>query len=291
MKSPYFYCYYNSVPCKVTVDSGAESNIVSLCFVQKANIKMTKASQTARQLDKSMIRTCGEINVDLHYGDIVMHLSALVVESMDSDILAGVPFCRNNNLEFSFAKEEIYIQGKVIKYGSHSSVRSVATTSILRNTSPTVLYPGEFLEISNPAFERFGDECAIEPRHDSPHYGTWPEPEITRVIDCSVRIPNRSNNVVYLAKNQHFGQINRVVSIDDLQIDSSYDYSSINTASKIKPRKDYPFSDAIPVDPGNQLTISEKEAFIISTESMTLSLILVLKAIMIAVGPSEQRSL
>ena len=33
MKSPFFYCYYNEVPCKVTIDSGAESNIVSLSFV------------------------------------------------------------------------------------------------------------------------------------------------------------------------------------------------------------------------------------------------------------------
>ena len=42
----------------------------------------------------------------------------------------------------------------------------------------------------------------------------------------------------------------------------TYDCSSINTASKIKPGKDYPFSDAIPVDPGSQLTMAEKEAFI-----------------------------
>ena len=56
MKSPFFYCYYNEIPCKVTIDSGAESNIVSLSFVQRSCIKMNKASQTARQLDKSMIK-------------------------------------------------------------------------------------------------------------------------------------------------------------------------------------------------------------------------------------------
>ena len=103
MKSPFFYCYVNSTPGKVVIDSGAESNIVSLSFVQRANIRMVKASQTARQLDKSTIKTCGEVNIDLHFGNIAMKLTALVVESMDSDILAGVPFCRFNNVEFSFA--------------------------------------------------------------------------------------------------------------------------------------------------------------------------------------------
>ena len=214
MKSPFFYCYYNEVPCKVTIDSGAESNIVSLSFVQRSCIKMNKASQTARQLDKSMIKTCGEININLHFGNITMTLSALVVESMDSDILAGVPFCRTNQLEFSFSKEEIYLQGKTIKYGSHSSVRTVATSNILRNSNATVLYPGEFLEVSNPAFEQYGDEVAIAPRYDSPQFGSWPEPEITRVIDCCIRIPNKSDNIVYLAKHQHLGQINRVYSVD-----------------------------------------------------------------------------
>ena len=222
MKSPFFYCYVNSTPAKVVIDSGAESNIVSLSYVQRANIKMVKASQIARQLDKSAIKTCGEVNIDLQFGHIVMKLSALVVESMDSDILAGVPFCRLNGVEFSFAKEEIYIQGKTISYGSQPSVNTVATSSILRNSSPTVIYPGEYLEISSPAFEQYGGEVAIEPRQDSPQNGSWPQPEITRVIDCTVRIPNRSEDIVWLAKNQHFGQINRVFTLDgDSRLDDS----------------------------------------------------------------------
>ena len=263
MKSPFFYCYYNEVPCKVTIDSGAESNIVSLSFVQRSCIKMSKASQTARQLDKSMIKTCGEININLHFGNITMTLSALVVESMDSDILAGVPFCRTNQLEFSFSKEEIYLQGKTIKYGSHSSVRTVATSNILRNSNATVLYPGEFLEVSNPAFEQYGDEVAIAPRYDSPQFGNWPEPEITRVIDCCIRIPNKSDNIVYLAKHQHLGQINRVYSVDtSVQPTDICNSLTVKKSSKPNPSKKFPFSDAIPVDPSNQLTDFQKRAFI-----------------------------
>ena len=262
MKSPYFFCYYNSTPCKVIIDSGAESNIVSRSFVQRCNIPMNKASQTARQLDKSMIKTCGEVDINLHFGNIVMNLSALVVESMDSDILAGVPFCRSNDVEFSFSKEEIYLQGKTIRYGSHSSVKSVSTSSILRNCLPTVVYPGEYLEINNPSLEQYNGEVAIEPRSDSPQDGCWPEPEITRVIDCTVRIPNRSNDIIYLARNQHLGQINRVYSIDDnVQVNVLCDVAR-NPPSVEGKQNNLPFSDAIPVDPDNQLTISQKKAFI-----------------------------
>ena len=110
MSSPHFYCYYyKSSPCKVTIDSGAESNIVSLSFVKLNNIKMASASQHARQLDKTILNICGEINIDLSFGSLTLNLTALVVESMDSNILAGVPFRMSNRIEFSFSKQEIYI--------------------------------------------------------------------------------------------------------------------------------------------------------------------------------------
>ena len=262
MKSPYFFCYYKSTPCKVIIDSGAESNIVSRSFVQRCNILMKKASQTARQLDKSMIKTCGEVDINLHFGNIGMNLSALVVESMDSDILAGVPFCRANDVEFSFSKEEIYLQGRTIGYGSHSSVRSVSSSSILRNCLPTVLYPGEYLEINNPSLELYNGEVAIEPRSDSPQDGCWPEPEITRVIDCTVRIPNRTDDIIFLSKNQHLGQINRVYSVDDCtQVNSVSDVAK-TARSGSSSVVGLPFSDLIPVDPENQLTSSQRDAFI-----------------------------
>ena len=61
-----------------------------------------------------MAKVCGEININLCYEDMTLPLSALVVESMDTDILAGVPFCHNNNIELSFGKQEVYVRGKAV---------------------------------------------------------------------------------------------------------------------------------------------------------------------------------
>ena len=185
MKSPHFYCYYRSTPCKVTIDSGAESNIVSLAFVKINNIKMTSATQHARQLDKTMVKICGEISIDLCFGNLTLKLSALVVESMDSDILGGVPFCRNNNIEFSFAKREIYIQGKTVPYGSQPESQIRCFSTILRNTSAKIVYPGEYLEVVDSSFLQYDGEIAIEPRSDSPNCGQWPAPIVTRFCEDS----------------------------------------------------------------------------------------------------------
>ena len=152
MQSPHFYCFYQNAPCKVTIDSGAESNIVSLSFVKANNVKMRKATQHARQLDKSIVKICGEINIDLSFGNIVLPLTALVVESMDSDILAGVPFCHRNNIEFSFAKQVVYIQGKAFPYGTQlpSNVRYIST--ILCNTLINGHSSRDSLDVENCPF-------------------------------------------------------------------------------------------------------------------------------------------
>ena len=101
VKSPHFYGYYNHSPCKIIIDTGAESNIIPLSLVRSANIQMNRSMQSARQLDGSVLSTCGEVNISLRYGKVVFKLNALVVESMGNHILAGMPFCRQNGLEMS----------------------------------------------------------------------------------------------------------------------------------------------------------------------------------------------
>ena len=66
---------------------------------------------------------------------------------------------------------------------------------------------------------------------------------------------------VFLAKNQHFGQINRVICSSSLpSLFETPDMASyINKLSKVN--KSSPFSDAVSIDPENQLTEQQKDAF------------------------------
>ena len=74
---------------------------------------------------------------------------------MDSDILAGVPFCQSNNIEFSFAKQEIYIHGKSIKYGARPPCNINYISTILRNTSAEVPLSGDTALIeTHPPFDQ-----------------------------------------------------------------------------------------------------------------------------------------
>ena len=61
---------------------------------------------------------------------------------------------------------------------------------ILRSDNSHVILPGEYLEFSSDPLKSYEGEIAIEPHRSSPLNGSWPQPEISRVIDGSIRIPN-----------------------------------------------------------------------------------------------------
>ena len=211
--SPYFHAFYKHHPCKLLVDTGATSSLVSKTFLKAAGIAIKPTRHAARQVDHSSISIEGEIHISLSYGDLQLPIDALVVDTMDCDILVGVPFCKQNDVSIHLKQEQIMIQGITIPYGAKpSNQHSIFRTEsyVLRNDSSKVLFPGEFLEIHSDTLNGYNGEISIEPRVDSPLEGNWPIPSVSRVIQCTVRIPNISDEPIHLSKSQHIAQIRRV---------------------------------------------------------------------------------
>ena len=164
----------------------------------------------------------GEVKFSISFGELDLAVDGLVNDSLDYDILAGVPFCKNNKVDVLLSRDLICIQGKMIPYGSkpesiqHSIYRSESV--IVRNDKSRVLYPGDYVEIASEDLGPYeNEEISIEPRIDSPMQGSWPSPTISRVIQGSIRIPNHSKEPIQLNKCQHFAQIRRVTTPQYLQ--------------------------------------------------------------------------
>ena len=202
MKSPNFVCSFKGFPCKITLDTGATSNCVSLNLVKAAGMPLVHTNQGAWQLDGSQVKTCGEVDCVLEFGSEKLRLIALVIESTDADILGGIPFFRRNNIELSMKKEEIYIRNKVIKYGQGpeplGSNIYKAESFLVRSPITTVLYPGEQLDIPCPSSFNCDGEVAFEPRSDSSFAGEWPAPSFLKVDNGSVVIPNESGDLIHI---------------------------------------------------------------------------------------------
>ena len=159
-----------------------------------------------------------------------------------------------------FSKDEIYFQGKTLKYrssyGSSSSSIRFAHSQLIPNHSSTVLYPGDFVDLNCSGFIGSG-EVAVEPRMDSPVHGSWPEPEILQVVDGSVRLTNNLDLPIKLGKNQHVGNILRVVAEDDLKVDTSY----TPLIASVQPVCGSSFSEKVTIDAGKQLSREDVNKF------------------------------
>ena len=259
--SPTIYTFYRHIVCKILIDSGATSSMVSLAFVQRANLKVYPATQSARQLDKSRIGVKGECKFVVTFGKLELKVEALITDTMDCDVLAGIPFGMDNDVTVHMRSQEVSIMGVTVPYGAQSpppthDIRRLEAV-ILRNDTSRVVYPGEFVEIQSTSLSNYEGEVSIEPRVDSPLQGSWPSPTISRVIQGTVRIPNDTDEPIHLSKTKHFAQIRRVSTPTTVPAEhNTQDCLTNNTQHDIAG-----VSYSLPIVLDDQLNTTQKEAF------------------------------
>ncbi len=216
-QSPSFRVYHNQYPLLLTLDSGAETNMIKASTANYIGAPISTSTQSALQADGvTPLTILGETHITVTRDGTKMSLDALVVEELDVDVLAGTPFMCINDVAMRPAKSSISIKNSVfITYGngSHPSAHSsIRRTHILR-APPTnnTIWPGEFFEVSVPS--EFTDcDLSIEPRIESKKSQSWFEPSVTQSVGSTIRILNTSSSPHTIPRNDHFAQITPVVN-------------------------------------------------------------------------------
>ena len=107
--SPFFYAFFEHHTVKILVDSGATSSLISRSFALRVGLNIHPTDHGAKQLDKSFLKLCGEVKFEISFGDITLKVDGLINESLEYDILAGVPFCKENKVDVLMSRELISI--------------------------------------------------------------------------------------------------------------------------------------------------------------------------------------
>ena len=269
-QSPFLHAFYLHHPLRLTVDTGAETNMMRASLAKYIGAKVTKSSQSAMQADgRTPLSVVGETRLSLTRHGRSLTLEALVVEDLDVDILAGTPFMASNDIAVRPAKHEIIIAGSdVASYGysnnpqAHHAVRAC---HLLRAPNVnTTAWPGEFLEVDAPPDLLKDSTLAVEPRIDSVSSShlkpthTWPHPNIIQAVGGKLRLVNDTEDPLLIRKNNHFCQARLTV------LDHSQESSMIRTSSsppKITAPDLLP-TESVRVDPDGLLSASEKASFI-----------------------------
>ncbi|CAC5413942.1 unnamed protein product [Mytilus coruscus] len=98
-QSPYFKAFYKHFPLELTLDTGAEVSMIKASSADYIGVTIKKSNHSALQADGvTPLNTVGECHFTLSRDGIELQLEALVVNDLDVDILAGIPFMSSNDI-------------------------------------------------------------------------------------------------------------------------------------------------------------------------------------------------
>ena len=183
------------------------------------------------------------------------------MNELDVDIFAGIPFMSTNDISVRPAKQQILIVDTNIVHcgtspsGSPNRVRRTQAY-ILKPEATSVIWPGIYLELALPSDLQPECTLAIESRTDNVKFlNNWPPPRIIEAVNGKVRIPNNTDEPLFLRKNEHFCQ---VCLTTKLSCDSTD--SDIQLPKPPSPTTEF-HSDTISVDPDKILLESYQTKF------------------------------
>ena len=138
------------------------------------NAEIHKSTQSAHQADgSSPLSVVGETSLKFTRDGHEFLFEGLVVETLDVDVLAGIPFMEVNDITIRPAKHQIilrdnttYVYGSLANPSKHHTVRR---THVLRAPSGiTTVWPGEFIEVDlQHRIPPIDSVFALEPRPDT----------------------------------------------------------------------------------------------------------------------------
>ena len=210
--SPWFNVFHNHQSLKITVDSGAQINMIRDSVARSLNAKICKSSQQAFQADGSTpIDVIGEVDISFTRDNLPFRLNALICRNIDDDIIGGIPFMKNNNIIIDAANDEIIFKNRsrFCYSGSPDTKGLVRRTQahILRSGSDKrTVFPGEFIELDLPIdLHNEKHPIAVEPRPDHTNM-EWPSPRFLLPVNGKVRIVNETQEALRIPKKHHLCQ-------------------------------------------------------------------------------------
>ncbi|KAK3108270.1 hypothetical protein FSP39_004608 [Pinctada imbricata] len=165
-------------------------------FTEYIGAPISRTRQNALQADGvTPLDSIGEVHITLCRDKRVLHLDALVVNDLDIDVLAGMPFMKRNDVGIRPSKNQVTIgDSLVIQYLSDNSPSKVhhvrrAHAYILRSEpTQTVVWPGSFLELKIPNELHPESTSSMEPRVNRSTTYVWPKPGTIEAIGGKVRL-------------------------------------------------------------------------------------------------------
>ena len=264
-QSPYLKVFHKHHPLHITLDSGAEISMIKHSVASRIGASIKKSNQSALQADGvTPLNILGETHLTLSRDSHSLSLEALVVNDLDVDVLAGIPFMARIDISIRPAKHQITIgDTDVVHYDNptlnspQNHVRRTQAFVLRSGSSSTVIWPGNFIELSLPS-DIAPDSClSVEPRIENAKPSRqWPRPHVIEAVNDKIRIFNDSDEPQLVNKHDHFCQV-RYRAIPE--------HSPSGHIPRVQVSTDQsnfgPYSSTVSVDPDKILPVGNQAEF------------------------------
>ena len=245
----------------ITLDTGAESNLIKKSVVRRLKLDIKPTVHTATQADGvSPMEVAGEVHFtakrtctrtkEVHS----FRFDGLVVTDLNCDILGGMPFLEVNDIHVRPAISMIYI-GDCCKF-KYASIRrgtTVRSARIMRVPREVCLLPDS--SVSLPIPPEYQDEViSVEPR-SAPDKGSWLKCQIVGPSQ-ELTLKNESDQPVLLKRHEQICQIRHTTEAETPPTPNTYPESAHYSAVGVDRSGD------VSVDPSGILSEPDKLAFI-----------------------------
>lgn len=250
------WMFYQHHPVLVLCDTGANTALVHVNAAHRLGVPIHRTRRVAFQADgKTKLEVCGETVFELARHDSVFKLEALVVGSLDCDVLGGMPFLKENGIKLDVPRNLIILpDGQQISYPP-VEVGTISPRAVLRATRKITLFPGDHIDF-NVFSDTYRDgELLMEPINLAEPL--WPAPTMTRAVAGHVRTCNTTENPIVIGKHQHIAYVHTDSSFGT----SPQDISIFSTLSEPVPEIQKNYSAQINVDPDKLLSNDTRSQF------------------------------
>ena len=218
-QSPHLDVFCGHEHVCLTIDTGATGNMIRASTVHRLHGKIDPTSQSAHQADgSSPLRVIGETRFRFTRDSTTFMFEGLVVEDLDVDVLAGIPFMEVNDVSVRPSKREIIISDNIVyTYGSvPPQKKSNGHAHVLRAVATETVWPGQYIELGIPEEVSAQDSwLALEPHTSQKgheNYQALIKPALVHSVGRKIRVPNLTSEPILVKKNDHFCQVRTVYS-------------------------------------------------------------------------------
>ena len=213
-KSPSVQVNVENAVVVITIDEGAELNCIDEEFCLKNKIEFIKTDESATAAGQHKMILSGQTKRDLiliptENKKVQWNLGrCVVVKNLGNTILLGEPGKKDNKIitvphSQTIITIDVDDQEVLMKYaGTPPALEGKQSSFLCRAQVDEVLFDDEELEFYLPK-EFNSCEIVIVPRNNQ----EWPRPQVLKVSDSKINIPNNTGAPVLLKKNKHFAEI------------------------------------------------------------------------------------